>query len=81
MIFVENSQASTIPPQLQTTPNNGGINTSFGLPVINLLRSQENTHKNHCYTLEEEPYLFFNTKTAYEYTRGDMYNDQLPDSE
>lgn len=36
--------------------------------------------KTYCYTLDKDPYLFFSTKTAYEYTRGDLYNDQLPDS-
>lgn len=50
----------------------------FGLSTVNLFHAQNSS--NYCYTLDQDPYLNFGTKTAYEYTRGDLYNDQLPDS-
>lgn len=40
----------------------------------------DNNSSDYCYTSDQDPYLCFGTKTAYEYTRGDLYNDQLPDS-
>lgn len=70
LLFVAQSGASVIIPK-----------DSFGMPVINLLQTRENsTGDDYCYVLDEDPYLLFATKTAYEYTRGDLYNDMLPES-
>lgn len=75
LLFVMQSQASVIMPKQRDV----GID-SFGLPMVNLLRPRQFSTGNYCYTLDENPYLFFATKTAYEYTRGDLYNDLLPES-
>lgn len=70
LVFVTQSDASVIVPK-----------DSFGMPVVNLLQARQNsTGRDYCYVLDEDPYLFFATKTAYEYTRGDLYNDLLPES-
>lgn len=75
LLVVNKSYTSAIIPKKE----DGGID-SFGLPTINLLQPRQSSTGNYCYTLDEDPYLLFATKTAYEYTRGDLYNDQLPNS-
>lgn len=56
------------------------VSASSASPINLFGVSTDNDSSGYCYTLDQDPYLYFGTKTAYEYTRGDSYNDQLPDS-
>lgn len=42
--------------------------------------SQAESSDSYCYLSDDEPYLFFSSETAYDYTHGDISEDEVPES-
>lgn len=51
-------------------------------PTFIIARScqKDTTAENYCYSTDENPYLFFSTKTAYHYNHGNLNEDVVPES-
>lgn len=49
-------------------------------PTLILSKPSQKTTEDYCYSADEDPYLFFGTKTAYEYNHGDLNEDTVPES-
>lgn len=45
-----------------------------------LALAKPSSKSEYCYSTHENPYLFFSTKTAYDYNHGDLNEDQVPAS-
>lgn len=58
----------------------GGLFLLLALFGTSLPNPAQKATDDYCFATDENPYLFFCSKTAYEYTHGDLNEDVVPES-
>lgn len=55
----------------------------FAIVTLSIAKPQSKCNSQrteYCYSTDENPYLFFSTKTAYDYNHGDLNEDEVAES-